>query len=140
MAIRLLWALVALLLLGFVIFEAIEHGWVMAGTVIAFVLLPDVTLVGAFDPHRRGALLPRRVTFYNAAHRPWAALVLVVVGALAPMPGVAGVDGGGKLVAVAGIAWLLHIASDRAVGYGLRDADGVIRSVGGTRTPMTCWA
>lgn len=140
MIIRILWALLALFLAGFLIYESVKYGWAMGGTVIVFALLPDAALIAAFDRNRPGMLHPRRVRFYNLMHRPWAALVLLLSGALLVLPPVGGVDDGGKLVAVAGLAWLAHIAADRASGYGLRDAGGAIRPVGGTRRPAWCQA
>jgi hypothetical protein len=56
---------------------------------------------------------------YNAVHRIWGPLALIVVAA-------AGVLGVGWFVA--GLAWASHVAVDRAVGYGLRDAQGFQRA------------
>jgi hypothetical protein len=138
MIIRILWALLALFLTGFLIYESVKYGWAMGGTILVFALLPDIALIAAFDRTRRGMLRPGRVGFYNVMHRPWAALVLLVSGALVVLPPVGGVNDGGKLVAAAGLAWLAHIAADRASGYGLRDAGGAVRPVGGTRRPAWC--
>lgn len=131
MILRLVYGLAALVLIGFLIFESAKYGWTMGAVVIAFSLLPDVALIGAFDSSRPGRLRPTRVTFYNALHRPWAGLALLVVGAVVVLPALGGVDDSGKLIAVAGVAWLAHIAADRALGYGLRDADGAIRPPAG---------
>lgn len=138
MIIRMMYGLLGLFLLGFLVYESVKYGWVMGGTVLLFALLPDVALIGAFDRARPGMLRGRGVAFYNVMHRPWIALALLVSGALVVLPPVGAVDDSGKLVAVAGLAWLAHIAVDRASGYGLRDAGGAIRPVGGTRTPAMC--
>lgn len=44
-----LWSVLALALLGFVIFESVTHGWLFGGTVLAVAILPDAALIGAFD-------------------------------------------------------------------------------------------
>ena len=64
-----------------------------------------------------GQLHPRAVPAYNALHRFWGPAALVVAGALAP----------GALLAL-GLGWTFHVALDRTVGYGLRDADGFQRA------------
>lgn len=137
---RILWALSFLLLAGFLLYEAVKYGWVMGVVVIVFLLLPDTALIGAFDRSRPGKLHRHRVPLYNVFHRPWIALALLVIGAALPLPALGSVDDSGKLIALAGVAWLTHICADRAFGYGLRTAEGAIRSVGGTRTPSTCSA
>lgn len=123
---RIIWAVVALVLIAFLIYESVLYGWLMGAVVIVFAVLPDVALIGAFDPARPGRLHPRNVPFYNLLHRPWIALALVASGALLPFPTYARVDIG-LAVAIAGLAWLAHIATDRAFGYRLRDRDGSIR-------------
>lgn len=133
MILRLVHGLAALALIGFLIFESAKYGWTMGVVVIAFSLLPDIALIGAFDRSRPGRLLRTRVAFYNALHRPWAGLALLIIGAVVVLPALGGVDDSGKLIAVAGVAWLAHIAVDRALGYGLRDADGAIRPAAGIR-------
>lgn len=116
---RVLWGLLAAALIAFDIVQSVRLGWSAGGVVIAFAILPDVSLVIAADPTRRGMLRPSRVWVYNAAHRVWIPLALLAIGALTVMP-----------VLLAGAAWLTHIAVDRTVGYGLRAADGSIRPVG----------
>ncbi len=134
MVIRILWILAALILVPFAIYEAFASGWLAAGVIVLFLLLPDIALVGAFDPDRQGMLRPRSVAFYNALHRPWAPLAIGALGIALTAAG------GSALVFFAGLAWLAHIAADRALGYGLRDPDGSIRPVGGTRTRTLCQA
>jgi hypothetical protein len=106
-------ALLALLLLAFLVFEAVKHGlWLPA---VVGMLAPDVALAGGMD---RGRLNPRAVPFYNALHAYWAPVVLMAVAAT-------GVIALGWFVL--GLAWTTHIAVDRALGYGLRDRDGFQR-------------
>ena len=139
MRVRLIWALFALALIIILTVASATYGWAIGGAVIAFLLLPDVALVGAFDRRRPGMLRPQRVAFYNALHRPWAALVLLGVGAALTLS-TFGEATAGRTIAAAGLAWVAHIAVDRASGYGLRDADGAIRPVGGLGTPAWCQA
>lgn len=99
------------------VFEAVNHGhW---GALAAGLLLPDVALLfGAGAGMAQGQLHPRAVRLYNAAHRFAGPLVLLVAAS-------AGLLGLGWLVG--GLAWALHIALDRSLGYGLRDAEGFQR-------------
>ena len=60
----------------------------------------------------KGQLHPRAVPLYNALHRFIGPVILAFV------PG----------FLVGALAWGLHIAVDRAVGYGLRDRDGFQRA------------
>lgn len=124
---RTLWAALAIALIAFSVFEAIKYGWVATGVILLFLLLPDVALIGAFDPQRRGALLPSRVAFYNALHQPWIPLAMVVAAMTIPFPELGWGLRGGLELFLAGLAWLAHIAADRAFGYGLRATDGTIR-------------
>lgn len=145
MVTRFAWALFALGLIVVLIVESARYGWAIGSAVIVFLLLPDVALIGAFDRARPGSLKPERVAFYNALHRPWPGLVLLAIGALLFLPALGGAPalGGvpaGRAVAAAGLAWLAHVAVDRASGYGLRDAAGAIRPVGGLRAPARCQA
>ena len=80
---------------------------------------PDLALLlGVSRGLAPGQLHPRAVPLYNALHRPWAPLALVAAAAT------------GLLASpwlVLGAAWLVHIAVDRVVGYGLRTPDGFQR-------------
>jgi hypothetical protein len=96
-----------------------RHGngwWQLA----AFGIGPDLALLaGVGDGLARGQLHPRAVRLYNAVHRfPGPVLVLALA--------TAGVGGTGLVVG--GLAWALHVALDRAVGYGLRTPDGFQRA------------
>lgn len=114
---RAAYAALTLLLLAVLAFEAVTHGhW---GAAAAGLLLPDLALlVGGGAGLARGQLHPRAVRLYNAAHRFWGPLALLVAASV-------GLLGLGWFVA--GLAWCLHIALDRGLGYGLRDAEGFQR-------------
>ena len=80
-------------------------------------VLPDLIGFGPTmfmrRPERRGALPPVAVPFYNVAHTftvpmaAWIAILLLAQGDPWPLLG-----------------WLIHIAVDRTLGFGLRAADG----------------
>lgn len=92
----------------------VEGPWWQA---VAFGLMPDLALLGGFSKGlAKGQLHPRWVPFYNALHMfvaPSAVGVAFLALGLSPL---------GPL------AWALHIAWDRTVGYGLRTRDGFQRS------------
>ncbi|WP_217912906.1 DUF4260 family protein [Miltoncostaea marina] len=99
-------------------------GLVLAGHggwwwLLAFGAGPDLALLaGAGGGMAQGRLHPRAVPLYNALHRPAvpaAMLAAVLVAGLGAGP------------AVGALAWGIHIAVDRAAGYGLRDRDGFQR-------------
>ena len=92
----------------------VEGPWWQA---VAFGLMPDLALLGGFSKGMaKGRLHPRWVPFYNALHMfigPVAVGALFLVAGISPL---------GPL------AWALHIAWDRMLGYGLRTRDGFQRS------------
>lgn len=93
---------------------------------IVFAIAPDLALLlGAAPGLARGQIHPRAVPLYNAVHRLWVPLVLIVV-ALVILRSPSWV--------VAGLAWLAHIAFDRSSGFGLRSREGFQRSEA-TRPP-----
>ncbi len=94
---------------------------------LVFGLGPDLSLIGAFA--ERGRLKPSRVRLYNTVHTMTVPIALLVIG-VATFFITGGVDGGFVYIALAGAAWFVHIAADRAFGYGFRDADGTIIPVG----------
>jgi hypothetical protein len=106
-------------LLVFAVLELVAQGtgwWQF----FAFGAGPDLALLAGIAPGlAKGQLHPRAVPLYNALHRFWGPLAL---GAVA----VVGVLSVGFFVGA--IAWALHIAVDRTVGYGLRGPDGFQRS------------
>jgi hypothetical protein len=80
---------------------------------------PDVALfLGVGRGLQPGQLHPRAVPLYNLLHRVWGPLLLGLAAAT-------GLLGTGFLVGA--LAWGLHVAIDRAVGYGLRTPDGFQR-------------
>jgi uncharacterized protein DUF4260 len=90
------------------------------GQLAAFGLAPDLALVfGAGAGLAKGQLHPRAVTAYNLLHRFWgpAALATLTIAGVLPAAFVIGA-----------LAWTLHVALDRTVGYGLRTRDGFQRS------------
>lgn len=103
--------------------------WGLPATVIAIVfgLLPDVALIGAFA--ERGRLKPERVRLYNSLHIVPVPIGILFVGLLLFLL-TGGFDGGIWGVALAGLAWFVHVAADRAFGFGLRAPDGTIIPVG----------
>jgi hypothetical protein len=75
----------------------------------AFGAAPDLALfAGIGSGLAKGQLHPRAVPLYNALHRFIGPVILAFV------PG----------FLVGALAWALHIAIDRTVGYGLRTRDG----------------
>lgn len=86
---------------------------------LAFALAPDLTLLMGMAPRlARGQLHPRAVPFYNAVHGFAGPLVL----------GVAALLWLGVPWLIGAFAWALHIAVDRAAGYGQRTREGFRRA------------
>lgn len=82
---------------------------------LTFRLLPDVAMLIGFSREltAHGRLAPRTVPYYNAVHAlPCPVLLLVI--AIAFVPALLG----------PALLWLSHVLIDRALGYGLRTADG----------------
>jgi hypothetical protein len=115
---RLGWGVAAAALFAGAILQVQDHGggWLALG----FALMPDLGLVAGIDRNlQKGQLAPRAVPIYNALHRfvgPVLLALLVIAGVLP------------AIWLSAALGWALHIAVDRAVGYGLRGADGFQRS------------
>jgi hypothetical protein len=116
---RIGWMAVAALLLAVTVFEAGKHGGATVATAILGGVGPDLTfLLGIGQPHRPG-LLPRLVVrAYNLAHHPLPPLAVVMFFSLI---------GDSAAGFTFGLAWLTHIAVDRACGHGRRDLDGSVR-------------
>ncbi len=84
---------------------------------VVFGLAPDLPLLAGISRSlERGQLHPRAVPLYNALHRFTGPVVVGIAFVLL------GVSPLGPL------AWALHIAWDRTLGYGLRTRDGFQRS------------
>lgn len=118
--VRAAWSLLGAFLLFWVVFEMVKHvGWVIPLGLLGFIA-PDLSFfVGASGPHQHGQLPRGTVGVYNLVHRPIGPLVwMTAVALLSEGPG----DNAAPFTF--GLAWLLHIVLDRALGYGLRTADG----------------
>jgi len=115
---RAIWGAVAIVLLAVTALQVQNHGggWYALG----FALMPDLGLLaGAARGLEKGQLAPRAAPLYNALHRFGGPAIL------------GGLAVAGLLPAVwlsAALGWGLHIAVDRAVGYGLRGEDGFQRA------------
>ncbi len=131
--IRISWGVLALVLVGFAVFEGAKYGGVAIAVLVVFAILPDLSLIGAFA--ERGRLRPDRVRLYNVAHAWWLPVALIGASLVVPIPGFGWGLRPGLEVFLAGLAWLAHIAVDRVVGYGLRAPDGSIRPVGRPYVP-----
>lgn len=84
---------------------------------VALGIAPDLALLAGFGSGlAHGQIHPRAVPLYNALHRFHGPVVL----------GAAFVALG--LSPLAPLAWALHVAVDRTVGYGLRGSDGFQRA------------
>ncbi|HKW69206.1 MAG TPA: DUF4260 family protein [Candidatus Dormibacteraeota bacterium] len=106
----------AALAIGFAI--ARHAGWL---PLAVFAIGPDIALVVGSGPGlEQGRLHPRAVPLYNAVHRFWAPVVLTVAALLLQADAWVG----------AGLAWCAHIAIDRSLGFGLRNAQGFQRDAG----------
>jgi hypothetical protein len=115
---RLAYAAALAALLTATVFEVAEHGHL--GAALAGVLAPDLALLlGGGAGLAKGQLHPRAVPVYNAVHRAWGP-ALLIVGASTGLLGTAAL--------VAGLAWGVHVALDRTVGYGLRTPEGFQRA------------
>jgi hypothetical protein len=116
-AARPVYALASAAILGALVaaLVAFDGGW---WQLAAFAVGPDVALLAGIAPGlAKGQLHPRAVPLYNALHRFWGPAALAAL-ALVLLPG-------GYLVGA--LAWALHVAVDRTLGYGLRTPDGFQR-------------
>ena len=110
-------ALTSLLLTSLVLAVARDGSWAAA---LFGAVGPDLALLlGAGAGLARGQLHPRAVPAYNAAHRFWGPIALMIA---------AGTGLLGPAWFIGGVAWAMHIALDRTVGYGLRDRHGFQRA------------
>ncbi len=108
-------ALAAAALLAAIV-VAYAHGspgwWQLA----AFGLGPDAAFLLSLDGGvERGQMSPRAVPLYNLLHRPAMPALLALLALTGVVP---------SNLIVGALVWAFHIALDRAVGYGLRTADG----------------
>jgi hypothetical protein len=123
-AVRPVMATVAVLLAAAMVFEMVRHGGDTLWTGPLALIGPDLAfLAGIGQRAEQGRLPTRAVWAYNLLHRPWLPLIMLLA---------VSVDGQSAAQAapyfVAGLAWLVHITLDRALGFNLRAKDGSIRS------------
>ncbi len=116
---RLAWLVLGLFATAFAVFEVAKHGGGALALAVAFALAPDLTmLIGANRRLARDQLAPLAAPFYNAVHRIWGPLVLLVACTFwidsAPL-------------FTGSLAWLAHIGLDRSLGFGLRTPQGFQR-------------
>lgn len=120
---RVTWGMSALVWLGVLVLCCVWWGWPATAVAVVFGVLPDISLIGAFAGE--GKLKPGRVRFYNALHTMTAPILLLAVG-IAVLLLTGGFESGFWLIGIVGLAWFVHIAADRALGFGLRAPDGSI--------------
>lgn len=111
---RLEWLALALVLIWLMVVQVDWSQSLHVGLVIFFAVMPDLAMF-AFPAAQRGASWP--YALYNGLHNY---VVWLLVAALSYLFGLA--------ITATILAWAIHIAIDRTVGYALRDADGVIRT------------
>ncbi|WP_053383833.1 DUF4260 family protein [Leucobacter celer] len=124
---RVSWGMSALVWFAVIVLCCVFWGWWASLVAVIFGLFPDVALIGAFAGE--GRLKPSRVRLYNTLHTMTYPIVLLVVGLIVFLT-TGALDGGFWPIALAGVAWFVHIAADRALGFGLRAPDGSIIPVG----------
>ena len=111
------YALLTALLLVVAIAE-VHYGNTGWWRLAAFLIAPDLALLIGFGANlEKGQLHRRAVPFYNVAHSFWGPALLAVASLVLPVGWIE-----------AALAWALHIAMDRAIGYGMRTRDGFQRS------------
>ena len=84
--------------------------------VVVFAIAPDLSfLAGAGESASPGQLPKNAVPVYNLVHRPLLPLALMIAASVGLVS---------EFWLAAGLSWLIHIAVDRAAGFGLRTAEG----------------
>ena len=129
-ALRASWGMSAFVWTGFLVVSCFALGWQAAVVIVVFLLLPDLPLIGGFA--EKGKLKPERVDFYNTMHTMTYPIILLVAGAVV-FYFTGWLDGGFWGAALAGAAWFVHLAADRAFGFGFRDSRGRVIPVGALR-------
>ena len=92
-------------------------GWLWLIWPFALFLLFDASALGYLANNRIGAF------FYNLVHNWAGPVILLVVGAFTYVLTYAIPSTIADVVVVVGLAWLFHVAVDRALGYGLKHPD-----------------
>ena len=103
LAVRLEWAAVAVV--GIALYALSGASWWLFALLI---LAPDLSMLGYLAGPRVGAVA------YNALH-------ILIVPLLLALAGYVLAD---SMAAVIGLIWIIHIAVDRALGYGLKLSTG----------------
>lgn len=81
---------------------------------VALLLIPDLPLLAGMNADGvKGRLRPAAVPYYNALHA-YTGPIAAAAGSLLL----------GPAMLTAGLAWALHVAVDRALGFGLRTPAG----------------
>ena len=106
-----------------VVLACVWWGWPAVIIAVVFGVLPDISLIGAFA--ERGRLKPSRVKFYNTLHIMAIPVAMLAVG-IAVFLLTGAYETGFWQLALAGLAWFVHVAADRAFGFGLRAPDGTV--------------
>ncbi len=120
---RAMWGMSALVWVVVAVLWCIWWGWPATWVVVAFAVLPDIALIGAFaEP---GRLKPERVPFYNLMHNVAVPAAIIAIGFVVLLA-TGGIAEGVWGIALAGLAWFIHIAVDRVFGFGPRDSEGRI--------------
>ncbi len=91
----------AIAVAGLVIYHLSGSSWLLFA---ALILVPDISMAAYLTGPRIGAIC------YNIAHVWFGPVVVIVVALLLDLP----------LVLSIGLIWAVHIAIDRALGYGLK--------------------
>lgn len=125
--VRVSWGMSGAVWLVMAIMCCVYWGWPAIGITVLFGLVPDLPLIGGFI--EKGRLNPNRVKLYNTLHVTTIPVAMLVLGIVVLFL-TGGFDTGFWPLALAGVAWFVHIAADRAFGFGLRDADGSMLPVG----------
>lgn len=124
---RVSWGMSAFVWLAIVVLCCVFWGLPAVVVVVVFGLFPDVALIGGFA--EKGRLKPERVRLHNTLHVTTLPVATLVVGVVVMLL-TGGFQHGFWALALGGAAWFVHIAVDRALGFGLRDAEGTILPVG----------
>lgn len=124
---RVTWGMSAFVWAGVLVLCCLWWGWSAVAVAIVFGLLPDVALIGAFA--EKGRLKTDRVRLYNSLHNMTMPVVMLGLGILLFLV-TGGFTEGLWQLALAGLAWFVHVAVDRALGFGLRAPDGSMIPVG----------
>jgi len=109
------WLLAGFALVTASVVSAVSGG-VGASPILVFAMAPDLAfLAGAGQAVARGQLAPRAVPVYNVLHHPTLPMTIAAASAVGFLS---------TWWLPAALAWLAHIAFDRAAGYGLRTREG----------------